>query len=162
MTPLPVSTAESTTISLNPTLSHSITYNPTTDTITAHLPTPTVLEKTPNKPKLMLLIYFASRDFSRKSQPRKLDAEISLDIHIVERIIRQFSNRDQALRTLKEYAQVGEEIDTSNGMEPNRTAPGADGATKAIRMVITKEVKEVLVEWFEEILDPQVLFHRKG
>lgn len=76
---------------------------------------------------------------------------------MVERIIWQFSNHEQALRTLKEYTQVGDRVDTTLGMAPNRTEPDDNGrGTKAIRMTITREVKETLLEWFGNILNPNV------
>lgn len=105
----------------------------------------------------MLLIYFAERDLARKNDLRKINSEISKEFRMVERIIWQFSNHEQALRTLKEYTQVGDRVDTTLGMAPNRTEPDDNGrGTKAIRMTITREVKETLLEWFGNILNPNV------
>jgi hypothetical protein len=99
----------------------------------------------------MLLIYFVQRDIQHKAGHRRMDAEISLDIRIVERIIREFSNLAQAMRTLKEYTAVGDFIDTTNGMAPNRTEKLPDESTKAIRMTITREIKNTLAEWFRDV-----------
>src|SRR5205814_1517601 len=144
-----------TTIILNPELNHSVTYDPSDDTVTANLIGPTLVEKVPNKPKLMLLIYFVQRDLERKNSTQKSDVDVSIELQIVERIIWQFSNYAQALRTLKEYTETGNRIDTSAGMAPNRTEKDGFGkGTKAIRMIITSEVKEILVEWMQDILDP--------
>src|SRR5438046_3009963 len=152
MTPLP------TTIILDHTLNHSITFNPSDDSVTANLPAPSSIEKVANKPKLMLLIYLAERDLDRKKPRRKIDAEIALETPIVERIIWQFSNHAQALRTLKEYTQVGDRVDTSTGMAPNRTeGDGSGKGTKAIKMVITRQIKDVLMGWFREILAGEVI-----
>ena len=152
MSPLP------TTIILNRTLNHSITFNPSDDSLTANLPTPFPIEKVANKPKLMLLIYFVQRDLDRKNLVRKTNAEVALEMRIVERIIWQFSNYAQALRTVKEYTEVGDKNDATTGLAPtklDRDIPGK--RSKSIRMVITKEVKDVLVGWLREIL-AQVIF----
>lgn len=80
-----------------------------------------------------------------------------MELRIVERIIWQFSNHAQALRTLKEYTEVGAHVDTTLGMGPNRTEGDENGrGTKAIRMTITRQVKETLLEWFQDILAPNV------
>jgi hypothetical protein len=145
------------TLVLNTTLRHSITYDPSSDSVTAHLPQSATIERVPNKPKMMLLIYFVQRDLARKTDPRKINADVSMELRIVERIIWQFSNHAQALRTLKEYTQEGDHVDTTLGMGPNRTEPDENGrGTKAIRMTITREVKQTLMQWFQDILAPNV------
>jgi hypothetical protein len=152
MTPLPLNSSPRTsTIILNSALAHSITYDPSDDSITANLPETTPLERTPYKPKLMLLIYFVQRDIQHKASHRRMDAEISLDIRIVERIIREFSNLAQAMRTLNECTAVGDFVDTTNGMAPRRTERVPDGSSKAIRMTITQEIRNTLVEWFRDV-----------
>ena len=151
MSPLP------TNIILNRTLNHSITFDPSDDSVTAHLPDTVAIEKVSNKRKLMLLIYFVQRDLERKNGPRKIDAEVSMELRIVERMIWQFSNYTQAMRTMREYTEVGDLIDTSQGMAPPRTERDASGkGTKAIRMTITAEARDILAEWMRDILAPQV------
>jgi hypothetical protein len=145
------------TLVLNAALRHSITYEPSNDSITAHLPHSSPIEKVPNKQKLMLLIYFVERDLARKSDPRTISPDVSKEVRIVERTIWQFSNYAQALRTLKEYTQVGDHVDTTLGMGPNRTEPDVNGrGTKALRMTITRDVKDTLLGWFQDILAPNV------
>ena len=148
-----------TTIILNRTLNHSITFNPSDDSLTANLPNPSPIEKVANKPKLMLLIYLVQRDLDRKNLPLKIDAEVTLEMRIVERIAWQFSNHAQALRTVKEYTEVGDRNDMSTGLAPtklDRDIPGR--RSKSIRMVITREVKDVLMGWLREILTQEVIF----
>jgi hypothetical protein len=146
-----------TTIMLNPDEDHSVIYDPSTDSLTANLPASSPIEKVPNKQKMMILIYFVQRDFERRKAPRKIDAEISVELRIVERIIWQFSNHAQSLRTLKEYTKVGDHVDTSSGMGRNRTEPDENGkGTKAIQMTITEEIRDVIVEWLKDMLAPAV------
>lgn len=143
---------------LNSAAQHSVTYDASNDSLTANLPTSTPIERVPNKQKMMILIYFVQRDFERRKAPRKIDSEISLELRIVERIIGQFSNHAQGLRTLKEYTKVGDHVDTSVGMERNRTAPDENGkGTKSIQMTITKEVRDVIMEWLQDMLAPAVI-----
>ena len=145
------------TIILNDTLNHSITYDPSTDAVTVHLQHTSPIEKVPNKQKLMLLIYFCQRDLARQLSPRKIESDVTLELRIVERIIWQFSNHAQALRTLKEYAQVGNKVDTTLGMGPTRTEGGENGrGTRSLKMDITREVHQTLLMWFQDILAPDV------
>ena len=109
----------------------------------------------------MLLIYFCQRDLARQSSPRKIESDVTLELRIVERIIWQFSNHAQALRTLKEYAQVGNKVDTTLGMGPTKAEGGENGrGTRMIKMDITKEVHQTLLMWFQDILAPDVGVHR--
>jgi hypothetical protein len=148
-----------TTIMLNSAAQHSVTYDPSDDSLTANLPTPAPIERVPNRQKMMILIYFVQRDFERRKAPRKIDAEISVELRIVERIIWQFSNHAQACRTLKEYTKVGDHVDTSCGIDRNRTAPDENGkGTKAIQMTITEEIRGVILEWLRDMLAPAVTF----
>jgi len=106
----------------------------------------------------MLLIYFAQRDVERKRDPRRIDAQIAVELRIVERIIWQFSNFDQAVRTLKEYTRIDDYIDTSNGLLSTRGQNGVrDQKTvrNIIKMTVTKEVQETIREWMRDILAPQ-------
>jgi hypothetical protein len=74
-----------------------------------------------------------------------------MELHIVERIIWQFSSYAQAIRSLREYTEVGDRINTSSGAEPTR-ANGNMGASKPIKMTITQEVRNILLEWLRDIL----------
>ena len=106
----------------------------------------------------MLLTYLVQRDLDRKTLPRKINAEVALEMRIVERIVLQFSNYAQALRTVKEYTEVGDRNDTSTGLartKLDRDTPGKRG--KSIRMVITREVKDILIGWLREILTQEVI-----
>jgi hypothetical protein len=147
----------STTILLNDAVNHSITFIPSDDSVTANLPDPLPIEKVSNKRKLLLLIYFVQRDLERNKSPRKVDAEVSMELRIVERLIWQFSNYTQAMRTLRESTEIGDRIDTTQGTAPSRTEKDAFGkGTKAIKMTITKEARDILAEWFRDILAPNV------
>jgi hypothetical protein len=144
-----------TTIVLNAATSHSITYDPADDSVIAHLPNSLPLGRVPNKPKLMLLIYFAQRDVMRD---RKVDSEVAVELRIVERIIFQFSNFDQAVRTLKEYTRIDDHVDTSNGMLSTKGQNGVRDANtirNIIKMSVTKEVMEIIKGWMQDILAPQ-------
>jgi hypothetical protein len=157
MSPLP------TTIVLNRTLNHSITFNPSDDSLTANLPTPSPIERVANKPKLMLLIYFVQRDLDRKNLVRKTNAEVAIEMRIVERIIWQFSNYAQALRTVKEYTEVGDKNDATTGLAPTKLDRDILGKrSKSIEMVITKEVKDVLVGWLREIFTQVIFLENRG
>jgi len=148
-----------TTIVLNPSQNHSITYSPTDDSVTANLPHPLPIEKCPNKPKLMLLIHFVQRDLTRKLSPRKIDVQVSLELRIVERIIWQFSNYKQAVRTVHEYTEVGDVVDVSSGMgTTRRELEKPNDAIMRKKMTVTKEVRETLLEWLRDILSPEVWF----
>jgi len=142
--------APRTTIVLNRELSHSIEYDPNDDSVTANLPQPIPIEKTPNKPKLMLLIYFVQRDHERKTSPRKIDAEISMEMRIVEKIVRQFTNLEQAKRSIKEYSDISDEVNINVGLQPNRL--DHNGRPRAVKMLITAEIRNTLVEWLKDIL----------
>jgi len=147
-----------TTIVLNAQQNHSITYNPSDDTVTAHLPQPTPIEKVANKPKLMLLIHFVQRDLTRKLHPRKIDVAVSLELRIVERIIWQFSNYKQAVRTVHEYTEVGDVVDVSSGMgTTRRELEKPNDAIMRKKMTVTREVRETLLEWLRDILAPEVV-----
>jgi hypothetical protein len=151
MSPLP------TTLLLNGTLNHSITFDPSDDSVTAHLPDPFPIEKVSNKRKVMLLVYFAQRDLDHQKGPRKIDATVAIEMRIVERIIWQFSNHAQASRALREATDIGDRIDTTQGMAPPRTAGDGFGkGTKAIKMTITREINDTLVEWLRDILASEV------
>src|SRR5271156_5789105 len=111
----------STTILLNPEFKHSITYNPENDALTVDLNGDQLpIERTKNKAKLLLLIYFVQRDLLRKQHPDQISDDVSLELRIVERIVWQFSNHFQARRTVKEYTVVGDHVDVSNGLERTR------------------------------------------
>jgi hypothetical protein len=146
------------TLMLNDALNHSVTYDPSTESVTAHLRRTIPIKQVPNKQKLMLLIYFSERDLARQSSsPRKIDPEVTMELRIVERIIWQFSSHAQALRTLKEYAQVANKVDTTLGMGPSRTEADENGrGTKSLKMDITRQIKETLLAWFQDILAPDV------
>jgi hypothetical protein len=139
-----------TTIILNRALNHSITYNPSNDSVTTHLPSSKPIERLQNRLKLMLLIYFVQRDAERKTQPSKIDGEVSMELRIVERIIWQFSNYAQAILSLREYTVVGDHVNTSSGTEPARA--NTTGTPKLSKMTITQEVKDTLLEWLSDIL----------
>jgi hypothetical protein len=148
-----------TTITLNAEALHSVTYNHTDDTITLHLPDPVPIEKCPNKRRLMVLVYFAQRDQDRTTSPhhRRIDAEVSMDVRIVERLIWGYTNIAQGQRTVKEYTKVADFVDTAPGMLPPRTEPDSFGkGTKAIRMTITQDIKNCILEWMRDILAPEV------
>lgn len=148
-----------TTILLNPQQNHSITYNPSDDTVTANLPNPLPIERVANKPKLMLLIHFVQRDLTRKLHPRKIDVQVSLELRIVERIIWQFTNYKQAVRTVHEYTEVGDAVDVSSGMgTTRRELEKPNDAIMRKKMIVTKEVRGMLLEWLRDILSPEVYF----
>lgn len=146
--------SDPTTIILNRALNHSITYNPSNDSLTAHLSSSSSkpIEKVQNRLKLMLLIYFVQRDAERETQPSKIDGEVSMELRIVERIIWQFSTYTQATRSLREYTEVGDHIDMSRGMGPTRANRNATGTSRPSKMIITKEVRDTLLEWLKDIL----------
>src|SRR5947207_14208331 len=114
MTPRP------TNIILNAERNHSITYDPSTDSVTAHLPNALPIDRVPNKPKLMLLIHFAIRDMQKIASPRKIDPDTTVEQRRVESIVFQFSNYAQAIKTLNEYAMVWDQIDLSKGLGATR------------------------------------------
>jgi hypothetical protein len=148
-----------TNIVLNPRERHSVTYSQSDDTITVYLPDPVPIQKLPNKRRLMLLVYFAQRDQDRSAtNHRAIDTEVALDVRIVERLIWGFTNMVQANRTLREYTEVGGHVDTAAGMMRPRTEPDAFGkGTKAIKMTITLEIRDCILEWMTDILAPEVI-----
>ena len=143
-------TPQPSTIILNPSQDHSVTYDPSTSSLTANLPNPVPIEKVANKQKLMLLIYFAQRDQQQSQIRRRIDAQVSLEFCIVERILLQFSNFAQAKRTLNEKVNIGEITDVSNG-----TGTGKD---KSKNMIITWKIKNILLDWFKDVLSSKVRF----
>jgi len=151
-----------TTIILNARAQHSVTFDHTNESITVSLAGDNVpLEKIPNKRRLMLLVYFAQRDQDRTSSPthRRIDQEIALDVRIVERLIWGFSNIQQAKRTLREYTEVGDHVETAAGMLRPRTEPDAFGkGTRAIKMTVTAQIRDCILEWMNDILAPEVPF----
>ena len=147
----------STTILLNPEFKHSITYNPENDALTVDLNGDQLpIERTKNKAKLLLLIYFVQRDLLRKQHPDQISDDVSLELRIVERIVWQFSNHFQARRTVKEYTVVGDHVDVSNGLERTRIYDKSGGPSQAVAMTITREIKDVLLEWVSDILGAEV------
>src|SRR5947207_7747656 len=135
MTPRP------TNIILNAERNHSITYDPSTDSVTAHLPNALPIDRVPNKPKLMLLIHFAIRDMQKIASPRKIDPDTTVEQRIVESIVFQFSNYAQAIRTLNEYSMVGDQIDLSKGLGATRVRKDDGKRDKiAAKMTITREI----------------------
>jgi hypothetical protein len=136
------------TIVLNPSQDHSVTYDSSTSSLTANLPNPIPIEKVANKQKLMLLIYFAQRDQQQSTTRRKIDPQVSLEFNIVERILLRFSSLAQAKRTLKEKVNIGDITDVSNG-----TGTGQD---KSKNMIITQEIKNILLDWFKDVLSSKV------
>lgn len=156
----PLMSPRPTTIVLNSELNHSIRYDPSDDSVTALLPRPITIEHVRNKAKLMLLIYFVQRDQQRKSSPRKIDADVSVELRIVERIINQFSNYAQALRTLTEYTVLGDTVDTRTGLANTRDRSDPS-KTIAITMTVTPEIKQTIKEWLRDILGGQVSYLTK-
>lgn len=136
------------TIVLNPSQNHSVTYDPSTSSLTANLPTPVAIEKVPNKHKLMLLIYFAQRDQEQRASPRKINPQVSLEFKIVEQILLHFNSLRQAKRTLNEYVEVGDRTDASNGK-----AVGKDNKKS---LFITQEIRKILLDWINDVLVQKV------
>ena len=140
------------TIILDPSQNYSITYDPSTSSLTANLPQPIPIEKVTYKQKLMLLIYFALRDKETQSQhARKNKSQVSLEFTIVEKILLQFPNLERAKKTLTNFGVLGDRTDTSNGMTPTT-------AGKNTKMVITQEIRYQLLEWFNVVLSSKVHF----
>jgi hypothetical protein len=149
MSPVPV------TIELDAELGYSVTYDPSDDSVTVHLPDAKPIEHVKNKARLMLLIYFVQHDLRRRSGPRKIDPNIATEVKLVERIVKGFSNLKQALRTLKEYTTVGGHVDTSKGLIGTRDRSNA-ARSVAITMTVTPEIKDVITDWFRDILAGEV------
>ena len=137
------------TIILNASQNLSVTYDPSTSSLTANLPNPVAIEKVRNKQKLMLLIYFAQRDQEQSKSARRIDSQVSLELNIVERILLQFTGIMPAQRTLREYVETGDKTDPSKG-----TAAGKD---KSKMMVVTPEVRNILQNWFKEVISSKVI-----
>jgi hypothetical protein len=156
MTAMSSSAAEPVVVVLDETQGYSMTYNPPDDAVTANLPNALPIEKVSNKRKLMLLIYFAQRDLFTAQTPRKIDAHTTVEQRIVERIIFQFSNYAQGIRTLNEYSCVGDYVDVSNGLGLTKALKD-NGARdlRAVKMTITTEVSTTIRLWFMEVLNSQ-------
>jgi hypothetical protein len=145
------------TFLLNPEFNHSITYNPETDALTTNLTGEQLpIERTKNKAKLLLLIYFVQRDIHRNKHPDEIVDDVSLDLRIVERIIWQFSNHHQARRTVLEYTVVGDHVDVTNGLDRTRIRDKNGGPSQAVAMTVTADIRNVLLEWVRDVLGAEV------
>jgi len=86
---------------------------------------------------------------------------VSLELRIVERIIWQFSNYKQAVRTVNEYTEVGDVVDVTSGLgTTRRELEKPNDASMRKKMTVTKEVRATLLEWLRDILAPEVFFPR--
>jgi hypothetical protein len=63
----------------------------------------------------------------------------------------QFPNLERAKKTLSNFGVLGDRTDTSNGMTPST-------AGKNTKMVITQEIRNQLLEWFNVVLSSKVHF----
>ena len=67
------------------------------------------------------------------------------------------------MRTVHEYAELGDVVDVSSGLgTTRRELEKPNDAVMRKKMTVTKEVRDILLDWLRDILSPEVRFRGKS